>query len=416
MRAIRHTCKPRKPRKLVDMAEIRLSDRQTSPASERRAQLVQIAEDLADGLFNESESRTSAAPLASLDRLRTAGLLRAPLRNELGGLGLGVEPGSQLALLRVLAALGGGDLAVGRIYEGHVNALMLVQAYGSPDRIEAAAEDARAGMLFGVWNTGDPEPMRLEQRGNALALQGRKTFATGAAFVQRPIVPAEHHGWQMTMPRMESHAVASAIKLDRTSWEPMGMESSESLTIDFTGAQIEERDLLGKPGDFYRDPLFRGGAIRFAAVQTGAVVRLAQSFADWLTSRGRQSDPYQVARLGQVELLAQEAVLWIERAAEAAESCMMIPCSEAETKRMVRFANMTRLGVQHAATAIMAHVVAGVGAHGLLRPARFERIIRDLTMYLRQANADGTLADVGRSALLEDTAGYWTNSGTSSRL
>ena len=47
----------------------------------------------------------------------------------------------------------------------------------------------------------------------------------------------------------------------------------------------------------------------------------------------------------------------------------------------------------------MRHTTVGVGAHGLLRPHRFGRWIRDLTMYLRQPAPDQTLADVGRAAL-----------------
>ena len=241
--------------------------------------------------------------------------------------------------------------------------------------------------------------MRLRDHHGTLSLQGCKGFATGAAFVQRPIVTAEYSGWQMTLPRMESSGVASAAQIDRSSWFPLGMERSESYTIDFTGAEITSEDLIGAPGDLYRDPLFRGGAIRFAAVQAGALVRLATMFAAWLRARGRGDDPYQLQRLGEVCLAAQEATLWIERAADVAEDCMCSLASAAEIRRMIDFANMTRLAIERLATATMPKIIAGVGAHGLLAPHRFERLLRDLTMYLRQPNPDGTLADVGRSML-----------------
>ncbi len=74
---------------------------------------------------------------------------------------------------------------------------------------------------------------------------------------------------------------------------------------------------------------------------------------------------------------------------------------------MIRCGDMTRLAVERAATAIMSHVITGVGARGLLQPARFERILRDLTMYLRQPSPDTTLADVGRSALANRLLHYW---------
>jgi hypothetical protein len=40
-----------------------------------------------------------------------------------------------------------------------------------------------------------------------------------------------------------------------------------------------------------------------------------------------------------------------------------------------------------------------VGARGLNKPFHFERIIRDLTIYLRQPAPDAALADAGRYVL-----------------
>ena len=394
------------------MPKLCIDGQQDAALGARRWLAVDTAQRLADDLFLKVENSPAGPPLAALEAMRNEGLLAAPLSSALGGLGLGTEAGGFLPLLRLLAALGGGDLSLGRLYEGHVNALLLVEAYGTLAQVQRAAEDAHAGLLFGVWNSGEPKPMQLESLADGWALQGSKTFATGAAFVQRPVVTAEFNGWQMTIPRMERPEIASTIRLDRESWQPLGMESSESLTITFNRTPIAPRDLLGAPGAFYRDPLFRGGAVRFAAVQSGALVRLAHASSDWITSRGRQSDPYQIARLGEIELLAQQAALWVERAAAVSEDTFHHPPCDASTRRMVRCANMTRLAILRSAEAMMSHVVAGVGAHGLLRPARFERIVRDLTMYLRQPNADGTLADVGRSALLQGGSDYWTDAAS----
>ena len=143
-------------------------------------------------------------------------------------------------------------------------------------------------------------------------------------------------------------------------------------------------------------------------------------FAAWLRLRGRDGDPFQLQRMGEIALAAQEATLWIERAALVAEECLRIDASEAAKGRMVDCANMTRLAIERLATATMPRVIAGVGAHGLLRPAGFARLLRDLTMYLRQPNPDGTLVEVGRSALRNaescGNAGahhsFWNGSGS----
>ena len=376
---------------------------------QKAAELLAATQHFADEIALRPNHGDVAAPLADLRRMGALGLLTAPLPVAHGGLGLGletgldtgVEAGGHLTLLRLLAAIGGGDLVLGRLYEGHVNGLILIATYGTPQQVASAAQDAREGLLFGVWNTGAKELLRLEGGVSDFTFSGVKNFASGAAFVKRPIVTAEREGfgWQMTVPRMESPEVAERIVIDKQFWHPLGMEASESYGIDFTGAVIAKNDLIGGPGDFYREPLFRGGAIRFAAVHAGAVLRLHRMFAEWLDTGGRGGDPYQVARLGEVALGAQEAVLWIERAAAVAEEALSLRADKLATERMLEYANMTRLAIERIATAAMQRVVAGVGAHGLLQPHRFERILRNLTMYLRQPAPDQALAEVGRASL-----------------
>jgi alkylation response protein AidB-like acyl-CoA dehydrogenase len=370
-------------------------ERQVHTVGEMLAATQRFADEIA-ARPNRGETK---APLENIKRMAALGLLTAPLSFEHGGLGLGTEPKGHLPLLRILAAIGGGDLVLGRLYEGHVNALILIAAYGTPEQLKQAARDAHKGLLFGVWNTGGSEPLKIYGGSDGYVIHGVKTFASGAAFVNRPIVTGECNGWQISLPRMESPEVAGAVRVDTESWHPLGMQGSESYGIDFTGAKLAASDLIGKPGDFYREPLFRGGAIRFAAVQAGAVLRLHRLFAEWLEKKGRGGDPYQVARLGEIALSSQEAVLWIERAATTAEKGMSLDADKLECEHMLECANMTRLAIERIATATMQRVIAGVGAHGLLQPSPFEGIVRNLTMYLRQPAPDHTLAEVGRASL-----------------
>jgi SAM-dependent methyltransferase len=121
-------------------------------------------------------------------------------------------------------------------------------------------------------------------------------------------------------------------------------------------------------------------------------------FAFWLEERARTKDPYQVARLGEIAGLAQECVLWIEKAAAIADQSFY-GTEKQHVERMGECANMMRLGIEPKANRVMQLVTAGVGAHGLLQPHRFERVIRDLMMYLRQPAPDETLAAVGRASL-----------------
>ena len=108
----------------------------------------------AEELSHRPNLGLTAAPKREIEQCVEMGLFTAPLPVKEGGLGLGVEAGTQETLMRVLAALGGGDLALGRIYEGHVNGLLLVQRYGSAEQVARLASDVRGGMISGVWNTG----------------------------------------------------------------------------------------------------------------------------------------------------------------------------------------------------------------------------------------------------------------------
>ena len=118
------------------------------------ALLLTRAQRLADELAARPNLGLTAAPRRELERFAELGALCAPFPPALGGLGLGTAPGTQHALLRLLAIVGGADLALGRLYEGHVNGVLLVLTYGTAEQTRTLAEEVRGGMLSGVWNTG----------------------------------------------------------------------------------------------------------------------------------------------------------------------------------------------------------------------------------------------------------------------
>ncbi len=235
-----------------------------------------------------------AFPADEFALIARSGLLAAPLRRELGGLGLGVDgyPGSTLTLLRVLKTLGRGNLAVGRVYEGHVNALQLVRTFGTADQIARAAADVRDGhKLFGVWNTEAAGGVRIVPTGDGgYQLEGAKTFTSGAGHVARALVPGalvrpatgggdeQRVGWQMCLVPMDE----VETEIDPSFWRPLGMRASASYRVAFDGVELPAGALIAEPGDYYRQPLFTGGAIRFAAVQLGGAEALFDAARDYL--------------------------------------------------------------------------------------------------------------------------------------
>ncbi len=325
-----------------------------------------------------------AFPAEEFQRLRSEGLLSAPLRE-----GWGIEPHTHSRALDVLRHVGARDLSTGRLYEGHVNALMLIAKYGNAD---SALSDLNNDRIFGVWNTDAPDGVKARRR-DVFHFSGSKAFASGAGSLTRPVVTAEVEGEGRMMFLLPLEAVRHTV--DFSSWQPLGMEGSDSFTVDFSGAAAPLSSALGKAGDYYRQPAFSGGAIRFAAVQFGGVERLASDFVQFLQCQKRTGDPYQQARAGEIAIAIESGRQWISNAADEAERHFGAS-EEPGVGRMVHVANMTRLAVERICLDVMELVTRGVGARGLLQPAPFEKRLRDLSMYLRQPAPDQALAEVGR--------------------
>src|SRR5580658_8615847 len=84
----------------------------------------------------------AAFPARELDALRDAGALALvlPIETNGGNVKFAADP-----LAHLLAYLGLGNLALGRIVEAHINARHLIARYGSQAQQAAAVRDARAG-------------------------------------------------------------------------------------------------------------------------------------------------------------------------------------------------------------------------------------------------------------------------------
>ena len=348
--------------------------------------------------------------------LANAGLLAVSLPNQpLDALGRNTP-----ALLHLLKRVGAANLAVGRVYEGHINALLLARIYGTLQQQERWHDDVlRRQTLFSVWNTQAGDGIRIHALGGGrYELEGCKTFCSGANWIDRPLVTGElmvdgqARGWQMCI--LPASAIDQST-VDNQFWTPLGMRASASFKLDFTGVSLTDDDLLGKPGDYFRQPHFGGGAIRFAAVQLGGAEALLDATRNLLQSMGRTDDPFQKTRLAEMTIRLESGNLWLAQAGANADNWQQQMTKNPETgseliTNTVAYANMTRTAIEAICLDVMRLAERSVGARGLLRPLPFERIHRDLTMYLRQPAPDTTLADVGQYVSGQKTASYdlWT--------
>jgi alkylation response protein AidB-like acyl-CoA dehydrogenase len=363
-----------------------------SASTDAEHALIEEAWRVSDDAFAAGEclDEDGAFPEAGVAALGAAGLLTAPLPISAGGAGI-ASP--QLCL--VLRAIGAGNLSLGRLYEGHVNAIGLAVRYGRPDQIRVVADQARTCGLMGVWNTDDANGLKLICGNGGYRLQGRKILASGAGYVVRPLVTATDEAGRrvMVMPRLEL-----GIGADLSLWTPHGMRASATGAVDFSNISILPEDIIGSDGDYEREPYFSGGAWRFAAVHQGGMEKLFDLLRAHLTRTGRGENSHQAARLGEAAIAVETARLWVERAAATFD----VAHGARQADETVAYVNLARLAVERTGVALMELVHRSVGLQGFMRPNPIERLSRDLATYLRQPGPDLALTNAAAWILRND--------------
>lgn len=340
-------------------------------------------------------------------QIAQAGLLAAPLSRSLGGLGLGFETGNTEVLMLLLKELGRGNLAVGRVYEGHVNALQLIQTFGTPEQIKTYATDTYRHQIFGVWNAEADDGVKIIPLNNGqYRLEGSKTFASGCGYVKRPFVNGAlpDGSWQMCIVPMEK----VEIVVNPDWWQPSGMRATVSYKVDFTGVVVDPEALIGKPGDYFRQPWLTAGVIRFAAVQLGGAEALFNTTRQYLQERNRTNHPNQKERLGKMAIAIESGNLWLRGAAQLVDEYAPIfggypDISNEQASQLVAYANMVRTAIEQICLDVIQLSERSIGTLGLLPPQPMERLVRDLTLYLRQPAYDVAIANVGEYALSKET-------------
>ena len=335
-----------------------------------------------------------ADPTSLCQPLARGGLFVDALAVDEGGLGMATDPAHAPDLLRALLLIGGCDLSAARLFEGHVNAVKLVTRYGGAAQRAAYAADVRAGAVGGVWNAEAPPGLSLDRApapGAPGRLSGGKIYCSGLGLVSRPLVTARlpaDGGVLLLAPPFDA-----SPPHDISGWTVRGMRATATGTVDLAGVEVGDEAVIGAPGDYYRSPLFKAGAWRFAAAQAGAALRIAALMRAALQTRGRDGDPHQRARIAAAAGAAETAELWVTRAAALAEG------ADADPAAADAYVNLARLAVERAALEVIALAERAVGLGAFTRPDPIERVVRDLSTYLRQPFPD---------AAAEDAAGYLT--------
>jgi alkylation response protein AidB-like acyl-CoA dehydrogenase len=327
----------------------------------------------------ELGARYDAAPVFPIESMRclaAAGLHRdfAPVAS--GGSLFADPVARHLAMMDVLRIVGRADLSLGRLYEGHVNALELFDWYGSSGQQARLSGELEAGHFYGVWAT-EPQPgLRIDvAEDGTRTLRGGKSFASGAGGLAHAIVTAQAAGTERQLVIIVANDPARA---DVSQWRVRGMRATASGLYDLTGIRPGEVDFLGQPGDYDRDPRFTSGAWRFTAVQLGGIEALLTETRLAMSDVAR-ADPLQRAKFADCVAVTRTAYLWVRECALRAAH---------EDEDGPAFARMTRGIVERAGLDVIELAARIVGTRSAMDGQRIDKITRDLSLYLRQAGPD----------------------------
>lgn len=286
-------------------------------------------------------------------------------------------PGSGRTLERfqALAEVGGHDLGLCKLYEGHTDALAIIQQLGG---------SPAPGGTWGMWAAEPPQArVHVSSHGRAVALNGRKAWCSGAAVLSHGLLTA----WD-EQDRQQLVAVAldqPGVSITDQGWHAVGMGATGSVDVLFDGARAH---VIGDPGDYLQRPGFWQGGIGIAACWYGA----AQSIAERLRSHcAHREEPHALAHLGAVDSALQAAADVLRSSARSIDAA---PLDNAEL-----LARRVRAVVEHSAEQVILHVGHALGAGPYCKDRQFARLIADLPVFLRQSHAERDLAALGRQVI-----------------
>lgn len=299
-----------------------------------------------------------------------------------------------LSLSEALRRIGRASLSVGRIVEGHLNALRLIGLYGDQTQQRRFFESAGNGVVFGVWGADGSDPVTLHAAASDRArLRGSKRFASGLGLVGLAVITARDERGRVQLVIADAGDPARA---DPSPWTTSGMRATASGDFSFDDMSVSASRLLGEPDVYTREPHFEGGIWRYAAVQLGGLEALTEIARRHVRDRRLEADSGIALRIADLAIACETGRLWLEAACRRVETA---GAGQGE----VAYVLLAREAIERCCVKGMTIIDRMIGAASFFETHPIDRIRRDLSFYLRQANLDGKAQAAARSFVACDT-------------
>jgi alkylation response protein AidB-like acyl-CoA dehydrogenase len=344
-------------------------------------------------LIAATAAERDQAPVARFPEREIAALERA------GALAWNAQPKSvrppaaaELALVRQVAR---ADGSVGRIFDGHLNAVerLLVQAPAELRDHELAAIHAgarRAGVWGGDPRPGEGPPAAVVKVAGGEALRGVKTFCSGAGGLDRALVLARDPDGGAPLAVWIDLAAKDRVEVDESWYRGYGLRASVSHRVVFHDAPVLAR--FGGPGALSEQPWFSRDALRTAATWAGMADAAVDAALGELAGKPGRGELEALAA-GRMVTAQRTISLWIDAAARAMDSGEDLPGVGVGA----------RAAIAEQCGALLDEASRACGSWPFARATTLDRARRDLEVFLLQHRLDPMIAKAG-SAVLDGLA------------
>lgn len=345
---------------------------------------------IADGAAARDAAPSPAFPETAIAALQDSGAMRW---NAVSGTSR-PPAATELDLVRRVAR---ADGSVGRIFDGHLNAIERI-AVQAPDwlrdpELEAFAADALRG---GVWG-GDPvpgegDPATVIPTAAGPVLRGVKTFCSGAGGLDRALVLARNERGGPPVSVWIDLTDEASIEIDESWYRAYGLRASVSHRVVFHDVPVMGQ--LGGPGAIAAQPWFARDALRTAASWVGMADTAAQAALAELAARSARGEVEALAA-GRILTAHQTLDVWMQAAAEAMDG---------RHQNLDKLALHGRAAIYEACRTLLDEAARACGSRPFAKAQALDRARRDLELFSLQHRLDPLLARAGATALNELSA------------
>jgi alkylation response protein AidB-like acyl-CoA dehydrogenase len=269
------------------------------------------------------------------------------------------------------------DLSLGRLSEGHADALAI---------LAEAGKKPITGASYGVWASRSKGAGTIAERvSEGWRLSGTKEFCSGSGIVDRALVVAESSEGRLIF---DIAVDANVVATVPDSWPSVGMAESQSDTLEFGGPVVGDDDVIGSTNFYLERPGFWFGAIGVAACWYGGAVGLVN---DLVKSLSLDPSDFVLADLGHCVTSLEIMRTALKCAAYAIDEDPFNIASQARFRALV-----ARQVVHGGALAILERTASAGGARPLCLDSAQSRRVADLFVYLSQHHGSADAMELGR--------------------